>query len=155
MKILLPTLLLYLCSCSSIQRYHNFDQQSGRIYTKYRGQKVVRMDKVEDLPNAWGNKDIYGGKVSKGSLLVYYGGVNNGKIKFLFHEQDVSTNASVFTRYLKNTAETREILPPDTFEIIINPKISKNLIHDYFELEILSWDESKITYKFTPKAATK
>lgn len=67
--ILSVGLLVSLFSCSSIKQYRKLDPSEG-VNTVSVGGLLFRLDIQEDLPNAFGRADLFGGKVSKGYAEV-------------------------------------------------------------------------------------
>jgi hypothetical protein len=59
-------LLGLLVGCGTIRTYRQFDEPLSTEQIVGVGGVVVRMNKLSDLPNAYGGRDIWGGKVDRG-----------------------------------------------------------------------------------------
>lgn len=55
-----------LAGCGTIRSYRKVEQPLGPQLTSAIGGTIFRLNKVGDLPNAYGGRDIWGGKVDKG-----------------------------------------------------------------------------------------
>lgn len=162
-----------LIGCASVRHQSVVESSSKKTKTAFKGQKLVRIKKVEDLKNAFGKRDIWGGKVDKGYTEIYFAGQEGAKLKFVVVEVDVDTNASVYTRYMNRgptfTAtskknfdgtvtttgevnpglgqeEWRQQLPPNSYEIVLDYPNEKEIDLDNINVEVLSVAEGKITF---------
>ena len=59
-------LVCCLASCASIREYRDFEQPLGSQLEVSVGGVMLRMNRLSDLPNVFGGRDIYGGKVDRG-----------------------------------------------------------------------------------------
>jgi hypothetical protein len=101
MKLPLTILFALLTTaCSTIKSHESYTKAMDIEHTVSIGTEIFRIKKTRDLPNAFGNKDIWGGKVNTGySELRFMGLEDDGLIRFRFTDIDIESNESVFTRY--------------------------------------------------------
>tara|TARA_B110001469_G_C9499394_1_gene249459 strand:- start:153 stop:674 length:522 start_codon:yes stop_codon:yes gene_type:complete len=59
-----------ISGCAAIQSHRNLEQPIGLTLSTGVGGTIFRLNKVGDLPNAFGGRDIYGGKTDKGFAEV-------------------------------------------------------------------------------------
>jgi hypothetical protein len=57
---------LALSGCGAIRSHRNVQQPLGSVLTTGIGGTLFRLNKTGDLPNCFGGRDIWGGKVDKG-----------------------------------------------------------------------------------------
>ncbi len=95
-------ILIFITACSPIQKYSNLEQPINQILQADIGSIVLRIDKSEDLKNAFGKKDIWGGKVDLGHQLILFEGIKNDKVSLYVKNVTVKSNEDVFTRYMNN-----------------------------------------------------
>ncbi len=55
-----------MSSCGTIRSHRNIEQPTGSVLTTGIGGTIFRLNKTGDLPNAYGGRDIWGGKIDKG-----------------------------------------------------------------------------------------
>lgn len=58
--------LSFTAACGAIRSHRQLDQPLGPQLATGVGGTVFRLNKMSDLPNAYGGRDIYGGKVDRG-----------------------------------------------------------------------------------------
>ena len=59
-------ILLLASACGAIRSHRQLEQPLGAQLTSGIGGTLFRLNKIGDLPNAFGGRDIWGGKVDKG-----------------------------------------------------------------------------------------
>ena len=64
--ILGVALMVLLAGCGTIRTHRQIQQPLESVLTTGIGGTIFRLNKVGDLPNAFGGRDIWGGKVDKG-----------------------------------------------------------------------------------------
>jgi hypothetical protein len=69
--------LLLTAACRTIRSHRQLDQPLGYQLTTGTGGTIFRLNKVGDLPNAFGGRDIWGGKVNKGFAEVKLVGIED------------------------------------------------------------------------------
>lgn len=103
-KIFWMWFFLALPACAGIQRYSEPSEEVGVDHVVRRGQRMLHLDQKEDLKNAFGKADLFGGKVDRGFVEVLFAGYDSGKnqLLFLIKEQLIKTNESTMARYAKD-----------------------------------------------------
>ena len=92
-------LLASLLSCGSIRKYRELNPSEG-VNTVSVGGLVFRLDIQEDLPNAFGRADLYGGKVRKGYAEVRLVRIiDDTKIELSIIEQRFASTETTMDRY--------------------------------------------------------
>src|SRR2546425_11355518 len=61
--------------CGAIQTHRQLEQPLGATLVSGVGGTLFRLNKLGDLPNAFGGRDIWGGKVDKGFAEVRLAGI--------------------------------------------------------------------------------
>jgi hypothetical protein len=92
--VLVVTLTL-MAACGAIRSYRQVDQQVGPQLTTGIGGTVFRLNKLSDLPNAFGGRDIYGGKVDRGYAEMKLAGIEDQTV--ILDIVDVSRQSSETT----------------------------------------------------------
>jgi hypothetical protein len=82
-------LLISLGACAPTQSRNAVVQPIGKTLTTHVGGKVLTIRKQRDLPNAFGNADIFGRKVDAGSTELTFSGLNK-KGHAVFQVSDVN-----------------------------------------------------------------
>ena len=90
---------LFTAACGTIRSHRLLEQPLGPQLTTGIGGIVFRLNKQGDLPNAYGGRDIWGGKVDKGFAEMKLVGVENQTI--ILDVVDISRQSSetVMDRY--------------------------------------------------------
>lgn len=98
-------LTILLGSCGSIQQYQTLQQPQGQVLQTYVGGTILRLEKQESLPNAFGGADIYGGRRPKGAIELKYLGLGvDGQIKLRVLSTDITTNEDWRRRLGRNSS---------------------------------------------------
>lgn len=66
LRCLLVAVLGLTAACGTIRSHRQVDQPIGPQLTTGVGGTIFRLNKLSDLPNVFGGRDIYGGKVVRG-----------------------------------------------------------------------------------------
>ena len=99
-SIQLSVLILFMCSCSTIQNYQTLSKPTNQVLSSSIGGSVYLLKNTQDLPNAFGKADLFGGKVDKGySQLVYMGLDESGDIIFRITNTTIDSNETTMMRY--------------------------------------------------------
>lgn len=102
-KLLVILLCLGLAGCMTIQSYNKLEQSEGKALTASIGSTIFRMDKLSDLPNAFGKADMYGGKVDKGYTELKLKGIkDNGVLTLQITDINKSSSETTMDRYKEN-----------------------------------------------------
>ncbi len=106
MRNLLATtaIVILLTACANvrhpIQDYRLFDQPLSTPVTASVGSILVRMNRQSDLPNVYGGKDIYGGKVDRGYVEVKLVGVAGKEITLSVSDVTRQSSETTMDRYV-------------------------------------------------------
>ena len=86
-------------ACGTIRSHRQIDQPLGSQLTTGIGGTVFRLNKSSDLPNVFGGRDIYGGKVDRGFAEIKLVGIED--LALILDVVDVSRQSSetVMDRY--------------------------------------------------------
>ena len=66
---------LSIFGCGTIRSHRNLEQPTGSVLTTGVGGTVFRLNKTGDLPNAFGGRDIFSGKIDKGFAEMKLAGI--------------------------------------------------------------------------------
>ncbi len=161
---------LLFAGCAPIQRYEALRQPVGVRLVADIGSPLFRIERSSDLPNAFGNADVFGGKVSGGyTELVFAGMQPTGEIRFRLTDIATRSNETAMTRYgskdtrahattttYGNTSETDITfhepqqgstveLPPNTVEFLFDPRSGPLLLRG-IEVSVLGVTPYNCTY---------
>ena len=103
MRHLLALLLLVLTvtGCGTIRTHRTVLQPIGTELTASVGSSLFRLNKQRDLPNMWGGRDIYGGKVGRGFAEVKLVGISEGgKVDVLVFDINKDNSETTLDRYI-------------------------------------------------------
>src|SRR5437879_11224811 len=91
--------LAFTAACGEIRSHRQLDQPLGSQLTTGIGGTVFRLNKSSDLPNVFGGRDIYGGKVDRGFAEIKLVGIEDQAL--ILDVVDVSRQSSetVMDRY--------------------------------------------------------
>jgi len=82
-------------ACGTIRSYRQIEQPLGPQLTTGIGGTLFRLNKLSDLPNAYGGRDIWGGKVDRGFAEVKLAGIEDQTL--ILDVIDVSRQSSETT----------------------------------------------------------
>ena len=143
--------LISASGCGSIQQYQKVEQPVGRELETYVGGVILRIEKQESLPNAFGGADIYGGRRPKGFIeLKYLGVTDSGQIKLRVLSTDITTNENWRRRFGREGSATSSSDAVD-FEHTANTPFE---IEGY-RVTFLSAGTSKVTYRIVAPSASR
>ncbi len=72
----LITVSLSMSGCiGTIRSHHKLEQPTGSVLTTGVGGTVFRLNKTGDLPNVYGGRDFWGGKINKGFAEMKLAGI--------------------------------------------------------------------------------
>jgi hypothetical protein len=87
--------LLLTVGCATIRSHRQVEQPLGTQLVSGVGGTLFRLNKLGDLPNAFGGRDIWGGKVDKGFAEVRLAGIEDQTL--LLDVIDVNRHSSETT----------------------------------------------------------
>ena len=97
--LLLLTLLA--SGCGTIRTHRTVLQPIGTELTASVGSSLFRLNKQRDLPNMWGGRDIYGGKVAKGFAEVKLVGISeHHQVEVLVFDMNHDSTETTLDRYI-------------------------------------------------------
>lgn len=175
--LLLATLFLvnnpaYAFIGKKIKSYEYIDQPLNKTLITNVGAPIIKISIKENLPNAFGRADVFGGKVDKSYKLLSYMGLNpDGTIKLKIFEASIMSNETTMTRYggnasyvnlnhsanktygtinhvQKNEAQ-RDILPTNTIDFNFDYKKKDNFVFGNKTIKIIDVDEFNLKYIIT------
>lgn len=82
-------------ACGAIRSHRQLDQPLGPQLTTGVGGTVFRLNKMSDLPNAFGGRDIYGGKIDRGFAEMKLVGIEDQTV--ILDVVDISRQSSETT----------------------------------------------------------
>ena len=94
-------LVLTVTGCGTIRTHRTVLQPMGTELTASVGSSLFRLNKQRDLPNMWGGRDIYGGKVGRGFAEVKLVGILEGpKVEVLVFDMNKDSSETTLDRYI-------------------------------------------------------
>jgi hypothetical protein len=90
---------LSISGCGTIHSHRNIEQPIGSVLTTGIGGTVFRLNKTEDLPNAFGGRDIWGGKIDKGFAEMKLAGIEGTVLILEIIEVNKHSPETVMDRY--------------------------------------------------------
>ena len=85
--------------CATLRSHRQLLQPTGRELVTRIGGTIFRLNKVGDLPNILGRRDIYGGKVDKGFAQVKLAGIEGDTLILDVTDIDIQSSGTVMDRY--------------------------------------------------------
>ena len=157
---------MFIAGCAQIQTYEQLDRDTGAEYTASINDELFRIHKKTDLPNAFGNADLFGGKVDAGTTeLRFMGLTSDGQIIFRLTDVDIVSNETTMSRYgstystvnvtspnhatvqtYEKPEATARQLPPNTVEFLFDPE-ERSLELKGIIIEVLSVSTYSISYR--------
>ena len=171
MRFLVLTLVLALAGCgTTIQTYERLSQDTGRELSTHVGGQILRVQRTQDLPNAFGKADIFGGKVNRGYTELRYQGITaDGRLVFRVTEVETESTETTMSRYGGSTSTlnarrvgnsvygtvttydaprgSTERLPPNTTEFALDPKRTKEFTIGGIKVVVMSATETSLAYQ--------
>ncbi len=90
---------LTLCGCGTIRTHRNFEQRPGTTLSAGIGGTIFRLNKTGDLPNAFGGRDIWGGKVDKGFAEMKLVGIEGSVLVLEITDTNKQSSETTMDRY--------------------------------------------------------
>jgi hypothetical protein len=163
---------VFISGCASIHTYREIKPQVQGTNKASIGGKVFVVNVTENLPNAFGKADIYGGKVNKGKSELVYLGINpDGKLIFNISEIEYATNETTMSRYGQTTAIATTNkngltsitnitiqeppksysypLPENSRTFGFDPQKNKAFSISGVIIEVINYDDNSIIYKLS------
>ena len=90
---------LSISGCGTIRSHRNLEQPTDSDLTTGIGGTVFRLNKTGDLPNAFGGRDIWGGKIDKGFAEMKLAGIEENVLVLEIIEVNKHSSETVMDRY--------------------------------------------------------
>ena len=97
--MLVSTVMTLSAGCAEIRTHREFQQPVGATLSSGIGGTIFRLNKVGDLPNAFGGRDIWGGKVDKGFAEMKLAGIEGQALVLDIIDVNRQSTESVMDRY--------------------------------------------------------
>lgn len=98
-KSILIIVSLSILGCGTIRHHRSLEQPMGSVLTTGIGGTVFSLNKTGDLPNAFGGRDIWGGKIDKGFAEMKLAGIEGTVIILEIIEVNKHSSETVMDRY--------------------------------------------------------
>ena len=107
------------CGCAPVQRHETIQQPVGVRLSAEIGSPLFHIDRTSDLPNAFGNADLFGGKVDAGTVdLIFAGMAPSGEMRFRLVEMNTRSSETTMSRYGRTQVHATTTDAP-TAEIVL------------------------------------
>lgn len=90
---------LSISGCGTVRSHRNLEEPIGSVLTTGIGGTVFRLNKTGDLPNAFGGRDIWGGKTDKGFAEMKLAGIEGTVLILEIIEVNKQSSETVMDRY--------------------------------------------------------
>ena len=90
---------IMVIGCGSVRSHRNLEQPVGSSLTTGIGGTIFRLNKTGDLPNAFGGRDIWGGKIDKGFAEMMLAGIEGTVLTLHVLEINKQSSETVMDRY--------------------------------------------------------
>jgi len=146
---------LILSGCVSVHKpirsYRSFQQPLEQTLTASIGSSLLRMNRIGDLPNAYGGRDIYGGKVDKGFVDVKLLAISESlELTMSVHDVAKQTTETTMDRYKDAISVSQNVNNNFNSEgniFKINGNTEKEYIIDGIKIIFLEIRKSSVVYK--------
>src|SRR6266498_2735013 len=91
--------LLLVSACGTVRSHRQIEQPYGSQLTSGIGGTLFRLNKVGDLPNAFGGRDVWGGKIDKGYAEVKLVGIDDRTLMLDVIDMNRNSSETVMDRY--------------------------------------------------------
>lgn len=158
-----------LAGCASPKTYSTVQQPTGTELRADLSTVMLRETRTGDLPNAFGNADVFGRKVDKGSRSIFYQGLrDDGSVVLRVVTIDVASNETTMNRTAMSmttasayrvgnqaygsaltthsTPGKTESLPPNAADLVVRPPWPALVEWGGHQLEIRSASPASVTY---------
>ena len=171
MRLVVLTLVIALAGCgATIQTHERLSQDTGRDLSTHVGGQVLRVQRTQDLPNAFGKADVFGGKVNRGYTELRYQGITpDGRLVFRITEVETESSETTMSRYGGSTSTVNaqrvgnnvygtvttydaprgstDRLPPNTTEFALDSKKTKEFTIGGIKVLVINASETSLAYQ--------
>jgi hypothetical protein len=154
-RLIFLCLALNLVACTTITMQSQLDQQTATRLQASIGSTIFRLNRISDLPNAFGKADLYGGKVDRGYAEVKFLGVNE-RNELILSVTDINRSSTETTmdRYtpaarmqIQNTLTIGGGATPDTTtKFLFDPKKESELSIAGVKVQFIEVKPYSVTY---------
>lgn len=92
-------LFIIFSGCGTIRSHRNIEQPTATTLTTGIGGTIFRLNKLGDLPNAFGGRDIWGGKVDKGYAEMKLSSIDGKVLTLEVIDINKQTHETTMDRY--------------------------------------------------------
>ena len=159
MRPLLTVMLLglFLSGCGTIRTHRTVLQPMGSPLTASVGSSLFRLNKQRDLPNMWGGRDIYGGKVGKGFAEVKLMGISEGeKVQVLVFDMNSDNTETTLDRYIFSPGQQKVDVTQNVnlgdessdqgVTVTIDPEVEANFVVSGIKITFLEVRSNSVVY---------
>ncbi|MBW2596218.1 MAG: hypothetical protein JRC93_09630 [Deltaproteobacteria bacterium] len=132
---------LSISGCGTIRSHRNLEQSMGSVLITGIGGTVFRLNKTGDLPNAFGGRDIWGGKIDKGFAEMKLAGIEGTVLILEITDVNKHSSETVMDRYkpfrnreatvnvdVDNTVTIRNIEHPKPYMVRFDTVKQKDIV---------------------------
>ena len=158
-KTSLAAALLLVMACSPIRQHEIIQTPTNQVLSTHIGGQILDIEFKDDMPNAYGGRDIWGKKNPAGSLVLIYQGLSDeGHVKLQLTEQRIesdrtTTSGMAYTTggtTFGGTQPTSVALAPGVTQFEVNLEKDKILKLGKVVVEFINAEEHSVTYKLLP-----
>jgi len=159
-RIISLCIALNLVACSTITMQSQLDQPTSTRLSASVGSTIFRLNRISDLPNAFGKADVFGGKVDRGYAELKFLGVNE-RNELMLSVADINRNSSETTmdRYsqtprmqVQNSLTVGGGTTPDTaIKFVFDPKKESELSIAGVKVQFIEVKPYSVTYTLSTK----
>ena len=91
--------IIIVAGCGAIRSHRIIEQPTGQTLSTGIGGTIYRLNKVGDLPNAYGGRDIWGGKTNRGFAEVKLIGIDGAVLTLEVTDISINSTETVMDRY--------------------------------------------------------
>ncbi len=97
--IALLGIALLVTGCGTIRTHRSLDQPTGAVLSTGVGGTIFRLNKIGDLPNAFGGRDIWGGKTDRGFAEIRLAAIDGTVLSIEVLDVNKNPTETVMDRY--------------------------------------------------------
>lgn len=139
----------------SIEMHREINPALNQIHTASIGSALFRLKKTSDLPNAYGGRDIYGGKIDRGFAELRLSGIKaNGVIELLVFDVNRESHETTMDRYgrqasveLSQSLNISGSSNPEAVPISLDTNTEKEYTIADVKVTFVSVGRTNVTYK--------
>ena len=139
-----------------IRTFEDVTPNPGTSLRSAPGGVIVRIERSQDLPNAFGGRDIYGGKIALGYSELRFRGISSeGRAQLRSTDLRVQSAESTMTRYgaggpLPTLDQTRSESPLEVADFVLDLDQSDELEFYGYRVRVRSVATHELVYDLEP-----